>query len=295
MRVGVSSASSPDPRRPAGPGPGAAGDARRPPGRRGHHLASRTSCDADGRAPVHRRRARPRHQVHDAAPHCAERGIETHVLPATATVRRRRWPRQPDGVFLSNGPGDPATADDVVALTVRCWTRDPVLRHLLRQPVPWASAGPRTYKLATATAGINQPVKDRATRRVEITAHNHGFAVDAPVAARPSRSARPSARRRVSQSASTTTWSRDWRCSTCRSYEVSKAGPPNYDDVGKLAKALAKAAPERMLWATNWPHPTPGVPVPDDAWMLDMLLDWIPDESSRNKALVTNPAKLYGF
>ena len=78
-------------------------------------------------------------------------------------------------------------------------------------------------------------------------------------------------------------------------YEVSKAGPPNYDDVGKLAKALAKAAPERMFWATNWPHPTPGVPVPDDAWMLDMLLDWIPDESSRNKALVTNPAKLYGF
>jgi D-galactarolactone isomerase len=41
-------------------------------------------------------------------------------------------------------------------------------------------------------------------------------------------------------------------------YEVSKSGPPTYDDVGKLAKALAKAAPERMLWATNWPHPTPG-------------------------------------
>ncbi|HET9688900.1 MAG TPA: amidohydrolase family protein, partial [Pseudolabrys sp.] len=65
-------------------------------------------------------------------------------------------------------------------------------------------------------------------------------------------------------------------------YEVSKAGPPNYDDVGKLAKALAKSAPERMLWATNWPHPTPGAPVPDDAWMLDMLLDWIPDEAARN-------------
>lgn len=78
-------------------------------------------------------------------------------------------------------------------------------------------------------------------------------------------------------------------------YEVSKAGPPNYDDVGKLAKALAKAAPERMLWATNWPHPTPGAPVPDDAWMLDMLLDWIPDQGARNKALVDNPAQLYGF
>ena len=67
-------------------------------------------------------------------------------------------------------------------------------------------------------------------------------------------------------------------------YEDSKVGPPNYDDVGKLAKALAKAAPERMLWATNWPHPTPGVPVPDDAWMLDMLLDWIPDEAARKGA-----------
>src|SRR6188508_1359168 len=78
-------------------------------------------------------------------------------------------------------------------------------------------------------------------------------------------------------------------------YEVSKSGPPTYDDVGKLAKALAKAAPERMLWATNWPHPTPGAPVPDDAWMLDMLLDWIPDEAARHKALVENPAQLYGF
>jgi D-galactarolactone isomerase len=78
-------------------------------------------------------------------------------------------------------------------------------------------------------------------------------------------------------------------------YEVSKVGPPNYDDVGKLAKALAKAAPERMLWATNWPHPTPGAPVPDDAWMLDMLLDWIPDEKTRHKTLVDNPAQLYRF
>jgi D-galactarolactone isomerase len=78
-------------------------------------------------------------------------------------------------------------------------------------------------------------------------------------------------------------------------YEVSKVGPPNYDDVGKLAKVLVKAAPERMLWATNWPHPTPGVPVPDDAWMLDMLLDWVPDEATRLKVLVDNPAQLYGF
>jgi len=78
-------------------------------------------------------------------------------------------------------------------------------------------------------------------------------------------------------------------------YETSKLGPPHYDDVGRLAKLLVKAAPERMLWASNWPHPTPGVPVPDDALMLDMLLDWAPDEIIRNKILVDNPARLYGF
>jgi D-galactarolactone isomerase len=78
-------------------------------------------------------------------------------------------------------------------------------------------------------------------------------------------------------------------------YEVSKIGPPNYDDVGKLAKVLVKAAPDRMLWATNWPHPTPGAPVPDDAWMLDMLLDWVSDDVTRHKVLVDNPARLYGF
>ncbi len=78
-------------------------------------------------------------------------------------------------------------------------------------------------------------------------------------------------------------------------YETSKAGPPYYDDVGKLAKALVKGAPERMVWATNWPHPTPGVVVPDDAVVLDMLLDWVPDDATRGKVLVDNPAKLYGF
>lgn len=78
-------------------------------------------------------------------------------------------------------------------------------------------------------------------------------------------------------------------------YETSKIGPPNYDDVGRLAKALAKAAPERTLWASNWPHPSGGAQTPDDAWMLDMLLDWIPDEPARKQALVDNPARLYGF
>jgi D-galactarolactone isomerase len=78
-------------------------------------------------------------------------------------------------------------------------------------------------------------------------------------------------------------------------YEWSKSGPPNYSDVGRLANTLAKAAPDRMLWATNWPHPTPGLDKPDDAWTLDMMMEWVPDEATRHKALVDNPARLYGF
>ncbi len=77
-------------------------------------------------------------------------------------------------------------------------------------------------------------------------------------------------------------------------YEVSKAGPPLYADVGRLAKALVRAAPERMLWASNWPHPSVKVP-PDDALLLDLLLDWAPDEAVRRRILVDNPAELYGF
>ena len=78
-------------------------------------------------------------------------------------------------------------------------------------------------------------------------------------------------------------------------YNWSKSGPPNYSDVGRLATVLANAAPERMLWATNWPHPMPNTPKPDDAWVLDMMLEWIPDEATRHKAFVDNPARLYGF
>ena len=79
-------------------------------------------------------------------------------------------------------------------------------------------------------------------------------------------------------------------------YEVSKVGAPSYADVGALAKELVKAAPERMLWASNWPHPSaPADKYPDDANLLDVLLDWAPSESDRQKILVENPARLYGF
>ncbi len=78
-------------------------------------------------------------------------------------------------------------------------------------------------------------------------------------------------------------------------YETSRIGPPLYQDVGALAKALIAAAPERMVWASNWPHPTALANLPDDALLLDLLLDWTEDDTIRRKILHDNPAGLYGF
>jgi carbamoyl-phosphate synthase small subunit len=110
----------------------------------------------------------------------AERGITTTVYPAYAAVEQL-LSGNPDAVFLSNGPGDPATADHQVALT----------RELLRRRVPvfgicfgnqilGRALGLATYKLKFGHRGINQPVLDRHTNKIEITAHNHGFALAAP-------------------------------------------------------------------------------------------------------------------
>ena len=77
-------------------------------------------------------------------------------------------------------------------------------------------------------------------------------------------------------------------------YETSLTGAPDYADVSLLASTLASSHPERCLWASNYPHP--GVnPVPDNADMLDLLLKWAPDETTRTRILVDNPAELYGF
>lgn len=77
---------------------------------------------------------------------------------------------------------------------------------------------------------------------------------------------------------------------------MSKSGPPLYADIGLLAKELVKRAPERLVWASNWPHPlSRGGAMPDDAVLLDLLLDSAPEENSRNRILATNPAELYGF
>ncbi len=111
----------------------------------------------------------------------SERGIEVHVLPSGSTAEEI-LAVQPDGVFYSNGPGDPATAEHSVA----------VLREVLERGVPYfgicfgnqlfgRALGFGTYKLKYGHRGINQPVMDRTTNKVEVTAHNHGFAVDAPL------------------------------------------------------------------------------------------------------------------
>ncbi|WP_328637221.1 glutamine-hydrolyzing carbamoyl-phosphate synthase small subunit [Streptomyces canus] len=111
----------------------------------------------------------------------AERGIEVHVLPATATVEDV-YAVAPDGVFFSNGPGDPATADGPVALmTAVLERRTPLFGICFGNQILGRALGFGTYKLKYGHRGINQPVQDRTTGKVEVTAHNHGFAVDAPL------------------------------------------------------------------------------------------------------------------
>jgi carbamoyl-phosphate synthase small subunit len=109
----------------------------------------------------------------------AERGIEVHVLPATATVDDV-YAVRPDGVFLSNGPGDPATADLTTVQGV-LERRTPLFGICFGNQLLGRALGFGTYKLKYGHRGINQPVQDRTTGKVEVTAHNHGFAVDAPL------------------------------------------------------------------------------------------------------------------
>ncbi|MEC3992923.1 glutamine-hydrolyzing carbamoyl-phosphate synthase small subunit [Actinacidiphila sp. DG2A-62] len=109
----------------------------------------------------------------------AERGIEVHVLPATATAEEV-YAAAPDGVFLSNGPGDPATADLTVIQEV-LGRGTPLFGICFGNQLLGRALGFGTYKLKYGHRGINQPVQDRATGKVEVTAHNHGFAVDAPL------------------------------------------------------------------------------------------------------------------
>ncbi|MEV4667375.1 glutamine-hydrolyzing carbamoyl-phosphate synthase small subunit [Microbacterium sp. LWO12-1.2] len=111
----------------------------------------------------------------------AARGFDVHVLPQNVTIEEIRA-IDPVAVFYSNGPGDPAASDGHVEL----------LRAVLDDGLPFfgicfgnqllgRALGLGTYKLPFGHRGINQPVLDKTTGRVEITAHNHGFAVEAPL------------------------------------------------------------------------------------------------------------------
>jgi carbamoyl-phosphate synthase small subunit len=111
----------------------------------------------------------------------AQRGFEVHVLPQSTTLDELRT-LAPDALFYSNGPGDPAASDSQVEL----------LQGALRDGLPYfgicfgnqlfgRALGFGTYKLPFGHRGINQPVLDKTTNKVEITSQNHGFAVDAPI------------------------------------------------------------------------------------------------------------------
>jgi len=78
-------------------------------------------------------------------------------------------------------------------------------------------------------------------------------------------------------------------------YADTKVGPPTYADSTAVAQAYAKAAPERCVWGSDWPHPSEREKKPDDAVLFDLLLAWAPDEKVRHRILVENPAVLYDF
>jgi len=119
--------------------------------------------------------------IKSMTPHrLAERGVRVHVLPAASTLAEVQAV-DPDGVFMSNGPGDPATAEAQVGLLRDVLeTRTPFFGICFGNQILGRALGFGTYKLRYGHRGINQPVMDRRTGKVEITSQNHGFAVDAP-------------------------------------------------------------------------------------------------------------------
>jgi carbamoyl-phosphate synthase small subunit len=110
----------------------------------------------------------------------AARGVEVHVLPFDTTAEEI-IALSPDGVFLSNGPGDPATMDGVVDLVRNILLEEiPIFGICFGHQILGRALGFDSYKLQFGHRGINQPVLDKKTGKVEITAHNHGFAIKAP-------------------------------------------------------------------------------------------------------------------
>ena len=110
----------------------------------------------------------------------AARGVETHVMPYNASFADISS-INPDGVFLSNGPGDPATMTSVIDLVRELLLAEiPIFGICFGHQILGRALGFETYKLQFGHRGINQPVIDKNTNKVEITAHNHGFALRAP-------------------------------------------------------------------------------------------------------------------
>lgn len=110
----------------------------------------------------------------------AERGIEVHVMPFNTTLQEIEA-IAPDGVFLSNGPGDPATMTSIVELVREILSAEiPIFGICFGHQILGRALGFETYKLQFGHRGINQPVIDQRNGKVEITAHNHGFALKAP-------------------------------------------------------------------------------------------------------------------
>jgi carbamoyl-phosphate synthase small subunit len=110
----------------------------------------------------------------------SERGIEVHVMPFNATFEEIQA-ISPDGVFLSNGPGDPATMSTTIELVREILAAEiPIFGICFGHQILGRALGFETFKLQFGHRGINQPVIDQRTGKVEITAHNHGFALKAP-------------------------------------------------------------------------------------------------------------------
>jgi len=110
----------------------------------------------------------------------SERGVEVHILPFDSSAADI-LALSPDGLFISNGPGDPSTMVDVIEVVREVLAKKlPIFGICFGHQILGRALGFETYKLAFGHRGINQPVMDKLTGKVEITSHNHGFALAAP-------------------------------------------------------------------------------------------------------------------
>ena len=165
--------------------------------------------------------------------HMSNAGCEVHVLPATATAQDL-LAVDPDGVFFSNGPGDPATADYAVdAMRGALDAGVPVFGICFGNQILGRALGLGTYKLRYGHRGVNQPVQELASGRVHVTSHNHGFAVDAPVDGSPI--ATPYGRAQVSHVDLNDNVVEGLKCLEARAFSVQyhpEAAPGPHDATG---------------------------------------------------------------